>query len=72
MNQDDKFFIKEAQKVDGVSIESARALQDPDPNKSGSIALDHALVIPFPSFDIFHTVRQEKIFLIVSWQPLPS
>lgn len=46
---DYRFFKKEAEKVEGVTIQSANEITDPEPNLSGSISLDHALFIPFPA-----------------------
>lgn len=46
---DYKFFTREAEKIEGVRILSASEITDPTPNKSGSIVLDHALVVPFPA-----------------------
>jgi recombination protein RecA len=46
---DYKFFTRESEKIDGVRVLSASQITDPDPNQSGSIVLDHALVVPFPA-----------------------
>jgi len=46
---DYNFFAKEVGKIDGVRLQDAAELVDPDPNESGSISLDHALVVPFPA-----------------------
>ena len=46
---DYNFFVREARKVEGVSIKSAAEMRDPDTNKSGSVSLDHDLVVPFPA-----------------------
>lgn len=43
------FSVKDIQSIENVEVLDASQLKDPDPNRSGSFALDFDLVRPFPA-----------------------